>query len=137
MALTAVAAVVVSIYVSLAGAYQPAVLNVKSMRPVAAQIAEVQSKEGGRLYEFISRGVFSKGDPVHYFELNYYLGNRIGNFYKDRPAGGLLLLSDEDAEKYFPEFEREGYRFEKVWTSHVKLLREDSALWRFTRRPKE
>ena len=37
----------------------------------------------------IEAGVRSIGDPVHYFEINFYLGNRIGNFYKDRPSEGV------------------------------------------------
>ncbi len=48
---------------------------------------------------------------------NFYLHNRLDNFYQKRPAEGFLLIGTNDAEKYLPEFEKEGYQFEEVYES--------------------
>lgn len=130
-ALWLVAALIVGIYLSLDGAYQPAVLNVKSVKGIAAEIDRVAPETEGRLYEFISEGVFSAGDPVHFFEVNFYLHNRIGNFYKERPGAGFLLIRVGDVEKFFPKFEEEGYRFEKVYQSPKKILGQISNVYKF------
>lgn len=130
----AISGVIVAVYISLAGAYQPPVMNARSVKDIARQLDQrFPASSGERIYEFISGGVFAKGDPIHYFEIDFYLGDRVGNFYKDRPASGLLLLSDEDAAAWFPAFEREGYRFEKVWQSPRPLLKQPTSLHRFRR----
>lgn len=130
----AISGVIVAVYISLAGAYQPPVMNARSVKDIARQLdLRFPASSGERIYEFISGGVFAKGDPIHYFEIDFYLGDRVGNFYKDRPASGLLLLSDEDAAAWFPAFEREGYRFEKVWQSPRPLLKQPTSLHRFRR----
>lgn len=130
-ALWLVVALIVGIYLSLDGAYQPAVLNVKSVKGIAAEIDRVAPETEGRLYEFISEGVFSAGDPVHFFEVNFYLHNRIGNFYKERPEAGFLLIRVGDVEKFFPKFEEEGYHFEKVYQSPKKILGQISDVYKF------
>ena len=86
--LYAIVALTMGMYIALDGAYQPPILNSKSVKSVAAEIDRVVPASAGTLYEFIEAGVRSIGDPVHYFEINFYLGNRIGNFYKDRPSEG-------------------------------------------------
>lgn len=134
-ALWLVVALTVGIYLSLDGAYQPAVLNVKSVKAIAAEIDRVAPETEGRLYEFISEGVFSAGDPVHFFEVNFYLHNRVGNFYKERPEAGFLLIRVGDVEKFFPKFEEEGYRFEKVYQSPKKILGQISEVYQFGHEP--
>ncbi len=126
-------ALIVGICLSLDGAYQPAVLNVKSVKEVVAEIDKVAPEQEGTLYEFISEGAFAKGDPVHFFEVNFYLHNRIGNFYKERPAQGFLLIRVNDVEKFFPQFEEEGYRFEKLYRSPKKMIGQIAEVYRFTR----
>lgn len=142
----AIATMVVAIYISVAGSPQPAALNAKSEQPIAREIAarfpgiaadsynNSNSKTNHKplkLYEFISDGVFAKGDPVHFFELNFYLGNTIGNFYKERPAEGLLLLDEGDAGKYLPQFRKEGYQFEQQWQSRDPRFRTQLQIYRF------
>jgi len=132
-ALTLLVALIVGIYLSLDGAYQPAVLNVKSVKGIAAEINRVAPENEGTLYEFISEGVFAAGDPLHFFEVNFYLHNRIGNFYKERPANGFLLIRVDDVEKFFPQFEEEGYRFEKLYRSSKKVVGQIAEVYRFTK----
>ncbi|WP_373725465.1 ArnT family glycosyltransferase [Bacteroides heparinolyticus] len=132
-ALVLLVALLMSIYISLDGAYQPAVLNVKSVKGIAAEINQVAPEEEGTLYEFISEGVFAAGDPLHFFEVNFYLRNRIGNFYKERPTDGFLLIRVDDVEKFFPQFEEEGYRFEKRYQSSKKVVGQIAEVYRFTK----
>ncbi len=126
-----VSAVIMAIYISMAGAYQPAVLNVKSVKDIAAEIDAAAPASEGNLYEFIAQGEFAEGDPVHYFEINFYIGDRMSSFYKRRPSEGFLLIGDEDAEKYMPQFEAEGYTFEPCYATPRPLLGQLSHIYRF------
>lgn len=83
------------------------------------------------LFEFIAHGEFAAGDPVHYFEINFYLGDRISSFYKRRPAEGFLLTGDEDAAKYFPQFESEGYTFEERYVAPRPVLGQQARVYKF------
>lgn len=131
--LFAVAGLIVCIYMALDGAYQPRVLSVKSMKQVAAQIDRLAPAASGTLYEFIEEGQFAAGDPVHFFELDFYLGDRIRNFWRERPASGYLLVSDSDAGRWVPQFEAEGYSFTPAGTLTVPPGREPLCLYRFSK----
>lgn len=120
------------LYLALDGAYQPPVLNAKSQRPVAQEIDAIAPSSSGIIYEFIEEGELAKGDPVHFFELNFYLGDRIANFRRCRPSSGYLLITDQDADNYLPSFEAEGYRFELLYTSSRPILRRPGRLYRFS-----
>lgn len=100
------------IYLSLDGVYAPTVLNTKSLKQAVAELDKNIPASEGILYEYIEEGVKAKGDPVHFFEVNFYLGNRMENFYWKKPDSGYLLITKADAERNFPEFQREGYQFE-------------------------
>ena len=132
--LYAIVALTMGMYIALDGAYQPPILNSKSVKSVAAEIDRVVPASAGTLYEFIEAGVRSIGDPVHYFEINFYLGNRIGNFYKDRPSEGFLLIGMQDAERNLPEFEKEGYQFERVYQSPKPVLRQSAEIYKFIKK---
>lgn len=131
--LPVISGIVMAIYVSLSGAYQPAVLNVKSVKDIAAEIERVAPASEGDIYEFIEQGEFATGDPVHYFEVNFYIGDRLASFYKKRPQSGFLLIGEQDAEKYLPQFEADGYAFERVYTSPRPLLGQIAQMYRFER----
>lgn len=121
------------LYLALDGAYQPQVLNVKSQRPVAAEIDAIAPQTSGTLYEFIEEGEMAAGDPVHFFELDFYLGDRIENFRKSNPDSGYLIITDLDAEKWLPKFEAEGYRFTHLYDSSRPVLKRTASLYSFTR----
>lgn len=126
-----ISAIIMAIYISMSGAYQPAVLNVKSVKDIAAEIDAAAPASEGPLYEFIAHGEFAAGDPVHYFEINFYIGDRMSSFYKQRPESGFLLMGDDDAEKYMPQFEAEGYQFEPCYETPRPLLGQNSHVYRF------
>lgn len=125
--------VTLGIYISLAGAYQPAILDTRSARPVAQQIEKIAPVDEGNLYEFISEGEFAAGDPLHFFELNFYLNDRIHNFLKDLPDNGFLIITDKDADDYFPQFEQNGYVFSKPVATKVPLMKKKASVYRFVR----
>lgn len=106
-----------AIYLHVDAIYKPAALNAKSVKGIAAKVEELVPEDKGKLYEFIEDGVLAKGDPVHYFEMNFYLHDRVANFYKDKPSSGFLMIGTEDAERWLPKFEEEGYRFTKMYDS--------------------
>ena len=128
-----ISVVIMAIYVSMAGAYQPAVLNVKSVKSVAAEINAAAPQSEGKIYEFISAGEFADGDPVHYFEINFYIGDRMASFYKLNPDNGFVLMGDSDAEKYIPEFTEEGYSFEERYVSTRPVLGQTARVYRFAK----
>lgn len=128
-----IVALTFGLYLALDAAYQPPVLNAKSQRPVAAEIDAIAPASSGTIYEFIEEGEMANGDPVHFFELNFYLGDRIENFRRNRPSEGYLLITDNDAANYLPQFEAEGYRFTLLYTSSRPVLRRPAHLYRFSR----
>lgn len=131
--LYAICALTFGLYFALDGAYQPRVLAAKSQRPVAMEIDAIAPASSGILYEFIEEGELAAGDPVHFFELNFYLGDRIENFVRNKPSEGYLLITDADAANYLPRFEQEGYRFTHLYDSSRPVLRRTAQLYRFTR----
>jgi 4-amino-4-deoxy-L-arabinose transferase-like glycosyltransferase len=128
-----ICALTFGVYLALDGAYQPAVLNVKSLRPVAAELDAVAPASSGTIYEYIHEGEIAKGDPVHFFEVNFYLGDRIRNFLKDNPTEGYLLIIEGDAVDNLPRFETAGYHFTPVYTSSRPIFHQPALLYRFTK----
>ena len=126
-----ISGVIMAIYISMSGAYQPAVLNVKSVKDIAAAIDNAAPASEGPIYEFIELGEFASGDPVHYFEINFYIGDRMASFYKKRPASGFLLIGDRDAEKFLPQFESEGYSFEERYATPRPLIGQMAKVYKF------
>ncbi|MDD5861460.1 MAG: glycosyltransferase family 39 protein [Prevotella sp.] len=115
------------LYIGIDGGYSPAVLNVKSVKSISAEIDRVAPEREGKMYEFIAASVRAKGDPVHFFEVNFYLHNRIGNFYIQCPQKGFLLITRDDAKQFFPVFEQEGYSFQPVY----RAPKRDMVVYRF------
>ena len=113
---------ILAIYLHVDSIYKPAALNAKSVRSVAEQIDQIAPASKGALYEFIEDGVLAKGDPVHYFEINFYLHDRVGNFHTAKPQSGYLIIGTEDAERWLPKFEKEGYRFSQVYDTGEKRV---------------
>lgn len=124
-----VVALILSIYIALDGVYTPAVLNSKSVKGIAAEIDRIAPERAGRMYEFMEASLQVKGDPLHFFEINFYLGDRIGSFYDERPADGYLLTTAYDLGLRRSEFESEGYRFELCYQAPARGME----LYRFCR----
>jgi len=117
------------LYFSLDAVITPTVLNTKSVKTVALELDRQVPASKGTLYEYIEEGVKAAGDPVHFFEINFYLKNRIENFYLQKPDKGFLLISKEDAERNFPEFQHEGYQLEPYYD----LGKRDMQVYKFSK----
>lgn len=129
-----ICALTFGMYIAVDGAFQPRIFAAKSQRPVAMEIDAVAPATSGTLYEYISAGEEAAGDPVHFFELDFYLSDRIHNFLKESPSEGYLLMIDADVDAALPRFEAEGYRFFPILeTSRPVLFHRPAILYRFTR----
>lgn len=130
--LSAIAVTICGIYMTLAGVWQPAVLNVRSAKPVARQITELLAPQA-QIYELIGYAEFQAGDPVHFFELNFYMGDTIRNFVREHPRSGFLIVSDDDVRDYLPQLEQQGYRFMPVADTERPLMKLPSKVMAFER----
>lgn len=93
----------VSLFWALDGFYQPTVLNVKSDRRIARQIGYIAPE--GRIYSFRTDAV--KGNMMHPFTINFYLGDRVVPFNAFRPGNGYLLTGNDEIgawEKENPDY---------------------------------
>lgn len=103
------------IYLAMDAAVTPAVLKVKSVKSQALELDRRIPASDGVMYEFVEEGVKAKGDPKHFFEINFYLGNRIESFHRQKPEKGFLLIDREDASRNLPIFRQEGYQMEEYY----------------------
>lgn len=107
----AVVAVIGTIFLSLDGIFQPAVLSLKSDKPVAGRIASIVPE--GKLYSY--RTDITPGNRMHPFTINFYLGDRVIPFDVFEPQKGFLIVGNseiEDFKKAYP-----AYQVEEVFDS--------------------
>ena len=88
--------IVAAVYMGLDGFYQPAVLRVKSDRPVARRIEALVPE--GRLYSYRTDQV--EGNRMHPFTINFYLGDRVVPFDAFHPAEGWLIAGNDDIDTF-------------------------------------
>ena len=97
---------VVSLFLMLDSCLQPPVLNTKADKLLAPVIEK--KFDTNKLYSYMSV------DMLHFFSLNFYLGDKIQQFDKVMPSDGVLMIPEED----MPDFQKKlgkGYVFQKVW----------------------
>ena len=51
---------------------------------------------------------------LHFFSLNFYLGDRIQQFEKVKPEDGVLMIPEDDVEEFKKTVGR-GYCLQRVW----------------------
>lgn len=81
-------------------------LNTKADKQLAPVIEK--KFDTNKLYSYMSV------DMLHFFSLNFYLGDKIQQFDKVMPSDGVLMIPEED----IPDFQKKlgkGYVFQKVW----------------------
>lgn len=116
---------VIFIFLALDGVIQPAVLNVKADKHLAPVIEK--RFDTSRLYSYISI------QDMHFFSLNFYLGDKIQQFDKAKPQDGVLMISDEDMPA-FVQKEGKGYNFKKVWeVARTVEIHSPVGFYQFTR----
>lgn len=119
-------AVTFGIYFALDGFVLPAVLNVKSDKPVAARVGDIAGRD--RIYSYVGT------DMLHFFTINFYQRNRIVPFESVRPESGCLLVGEKDASEFLPA--HPDYVFEKVYDSGHRSCdtRQNVQLYRFRKK---
>lgn len=120
--------VTVSLYISLDGVLQPAILNTKSDKNIAIKIKEIAPN--GNIYSYV--GV----DMLRFYTINFYHNDRISLFEKESPTEGFLLVGKRDfEEKFLPKYEAQ-YTFEEVYKSDRRGcdIRDIIYLYRFKKK---
>lgn len=98
--------VVVALFLAIDSTFQPAVLNTKADKPLAPQIE--QRFDMTKMYSYMSSPM------LHFFSLNFYLGDRIQQFEKVKPEDGVLMIPEDDVEEFKKTVGR-GYSLQRVW----------------------
>ena len=98
--------VVVALFLALDSMFQPAVLNTKADKPLAPQIE--QRFDMTKMYSYMSSPM------LHFFSLNFYLGDRIQQFENVKPEDGVLMIPEDDVEEFKKTVGR-GYCLQRVW----------------------
>lgn len=98
--------VVVALFLALDSTFQPAVLNTKADKSLAPQIE--QRFDMTKMYSYMSSPM------LHFFSLNFYLGDRIQQFEKVKPENGVLMIPEDDVEEFKKTVGR-GYCLQRVW----------------------
>ena len=98
--------VVVALFLALDSTFQPAVLNTKADKPLVPQIE--QRFDMTKMYSYMSSPM------LHFFSLNFYLGDRIQQFEKVKPEDGVLMIPEDDVEEFKKTVGR-SYCLQRVW----------------------
>jgi len=99
-------AIISSLFLLLDSCLQPAVLNTKADKHLAPVIEK--KFDMNKLYSYMSV------DMLHFFSLNFYLGDKIQQFNKVMPQDGVLMIPEEDMPSFKEKYGKE-YTFQKVW----------------------
>ena len=99
-------ATIIGLFLLLDTNLQPAVLNTKADKPLAPMIE--QRFDTNKLYSYIPI------KDLHFFSLNFYLGDKIQQFEKVLPQDGILMIPEECFEEFKEKYGK-GYVFQKDW----------------------
>ena len=97
---------IIAIFITLDSTLQPAVLNTKADKHLAPVIEK--KFDTSKLYSYMSV------EMMHFFSLNFYLGDKIQQFDKVLPQDGVLMIPEEDMPDFKEKFGKD-YTFQKVW----------------------
>ena len=102
---------IIAIFITLDSTLLPAVLNTKADKHLAPIIEK--KFDTSKLYSYMSV------EMMHFFSLNFYLGDKIQQFDKVLPQDGVLMIPENDVPDFKEKFGKD-YTFQKVW--EVKRL---------------
>ena len=119
-----------TLFLALDGVYQPAVLNVKSNKPVVDKIVEVVPE--GTMYSYITNTDI--GNRLHHFVINFYMGNRVVPFVDFAPENGYVLIGKKEYDSFMRNY-GSSYCVEKVEEIEFKSndTRDITSLYRFSK----
>lgn len=95
--------IVIAIFMSLDGFFQPIVLNTKSDKPVAMKLNSIVGD--GTVYSY--RPQSAAGDPMRSFTINFYMNDRVVPFEAAMPKSGYMLSGNDDIEAFketYPDY---------------------------------
>ena len=99
-------ATIIGLFLLLDTSLQPAVLNTKADKPLAPMIE--QRFDMNKLYSYIPT------KDLHFFSLNFYLGDKIQQFEEVLPQDGVLMIPEDSFEEFKEKYGKE-YVFQKDW----------------------
>lgn len=91
--------IVYTIMFCLDGMILPPVLNSKSDKDVAHEIATILPADDV-LWDYRKDDRPEARNMMRQFSINFYLGDRVRPFYSSHPASGYLIMGDDDAEAF-------------------------------------
>lgn len=97
---------IIAIFITLDSTLQPAVLNTKADKHLAPVIEK--KFDTSKLYSYMSI------EMMHFFSLNFYLGDKIQQFDKVLPQDGVLMIPEGDMPDFKEKFGKD-YTLQKVW----------------------
>ena len=97
---------IISLFLILDSTLQPTVLNTKADKHWAPVIEK--KFDTSKLYSYMSI------DMLHFFSLNFYLGDKIQQFDKTLPQDGVVMVPEDNLQDFMEKFGK-GYTFQKVW----------------------
>ena len=97
---------IIAIFITLDSTLQPAVLNTKADKHLAPVIEK--KFDTSKLYSYMSV------EMMHFFSLNFYLGDKIQQFDKVLPQDGVLMIPESDVPDFKEKFGKD-YTLQKVW----------------------
>ena len=97
---------IASLFMMLDSCLQPPVLNTKADKQWAPVIAK--KFDTNKLYSYMPI------EMLHFFSLNFYMGDKIQQFDKVMPSDGVLMIPEESMEGFKEKYGK-GYTFQKVW----------------------
>ena len=97
---------IIAIFITLDSTLQPAVLNTKADKHLAPVIEK--KFDTSKLYSYMSV------EMMHFFSLNFYLGDKIQQFDKVLPQDGVLMIPEGDMPDFKEKFGKD-YTLQKVW----------------------
>lgn len=120
-------AVTICLFVSLDGFFQPTVLNVKSSKSFAEKINSHIPQ--GEIYSYLSDRM------IRFYQINFYLGDRVKLFEEKLPEEGYLLVSERDLEEFQTKYQ-DAYLLEEVFRSERRDadVRSIAILYRFNKK---
>ncbi len=111
-----VVALSILFFALLDAVYLPTVLNTKSVKNFASEIEKIVPT--GNIYSFLPVDLTSDGNPLHFFELDYYLNDRVNLFWKEKPEEGYLIVLKKDFQQFFDASSEvklvDNYKFDEV-----------------------
>lgn len=125
------------VFMAFDGYYKPAVMNTKSYRPFAMTVDALTHAPGGTVRPLYAFTGFSQpgSDPLRFFGVDFYLGDRVRQFDKDKPARGLLMVNAGNNASLHNAFDRDYWFKEVMRSAHRETEFKDTVyVYEFARR---